>query len=123
MVQLKNIQSFFSGLNTLFIVDDVISDEAVDKRRSALLKMATSGRHDKHSLWILTQVYNGVPKTIRRQAKMLFTFYPKDRSDLKIIDEESNIIDDWKDVKEALKNGKHTALYLRLEHPRSYQII
>lgn len=109
----------------LFIIDDMIADEALNKNRSELLKLATSGRHDGHSVWLLTQVYNAIPKNIRRQCKMLFTWYPKDRSDLKIIDEETNIIEkeEWKNIKEQLITTEHTALYIRIEFPRSYQII
>ena len=122
---IDKFSKLLSGQTTLFIVDDMIGDESLSKYRSELLTLATSGRHDKHSLWLLTQVYNAIPKTIRRQCKMLFTWYPKDRSDLKIIDEETNIVEkeDWPDIKDQLKSTKHTALYLRIEFPRSYQII
>ena len=103
----------------------MIGDESLNKYRSELLTLTATGRHDGHSVWVLTQVYNAVPKNIRRQSKMLFTWYPKDRSDLKIIDEETNIIkkEEWSDIKEQLMSAKHTALYIRIEFPRSYQII
>ena len=59
------------GFNVLFILDDMISDRVMDKRRGKLLRLSVRGRHDCFSLWILTQVYNPVPKYLRRQAKML----------------------------------------------------
>ena len=34
-----------SGYTTLFIVDDVIADELLDKRNQSLLKLAISRRH------------------------------------------------------------------------------
>ena len=113
----------FAGEDTLFIIDDIISDENLDKRRQALLELAISGRHRQQSLWLLTQAYTAMPKNLRRQCKMLFTWYPKEKSDVKMIDEESNIVEDWKVILNILKESKHGCLYIRLEHPRMYQII
>ena len=56
---------------TLFLIDDIIADETLDKRRHSLLELAILGRHRCHSLWLLTQSYTAIPKNIRRQAKML----------------------------------------------------
>ena len=62
---------------TLFLIDDIIADEALHKRRQHLLELAVSGRHRNHSLWLLTQSYTAIPKNIRRQAKMLYVWYQK----------------------------------------------
>ena len=99
---INRFSKLFSGQNMLFIIDDMIGDDSFNKYRSELLTLVTSGRHDGHSVWLLNQVYNAVPKNVRRQSKMLFTWYPKDRSDLKIIDDETNIIEkeEWPDIKE-----------------------
>ena len=115
----------FSGEETLFVVDDVIADETLDKRRNPLLELAISGRHRQHSLWILTQSYTAIPKNLRRQKKQLFVWYPSEKSDLRMIDEETNLMtsDDLLKIKEQLKSEKHACLYVRLEHPRSFQII
>ena len=118
---IEKLSTLFSGFETLFIVDDVIADENLDKKRQSLLELAISGRHKRHSLWFLTQSYTAIPKNLRRQCKMLFTWYPKERSDLRLIDEESNVIDDWGPIKEDLKKSKHACLYIRLEHPRGFK--
>jgi len=73
----------FSGEETLFIVDDLIADKTLDKKRQPLLDLAISGRHRKHSLWLLTQSYTAIPKNLRRQKKQLFVWYPSEKSDLK----------------------------------------
>ena len=39
------------------------------------------------------------------------------------IDEETNLIDDWKPVMEDLKKSKHACLYIRVEHPISFTIL
>ena len=39
---IKQLSAFFLGKNTLFIVDDMIADETLDKTRGALLDIAIS---------------------------------------------------------------------------------
>ena len=70
---------------TLFFIDDIIANETLDKRRHSLLDLAISGRHKGHLLWLLTQAYTAIPKHIRRQAKMLYVWYPENRIDLNTI--------------------------------------
>ena len=121
---IENISRLLSGVKTLFFINDMIADEALDRRRQPLLGLAILGRHRQHSLWLLTQSYTAVPNNIRRQAKMLYVWYPKNRTDLKIIHGENDVIEmeELARVKEALKQGKHTCLIMRMEHPRAYMI-
>ena len=110
---------------TLFLIDDFIADETLDKRRQSLLELVISGRHKGHSLWLLTQSYTAVPKNIKRQAKMLYVWYPKNRTDLNTIHEENNVIEtseELANVKKQLKLGKHTCLVMRMDHLRAYEI-
>ena len=74
---IEKIGNFLAGSKILFLIDDIIADENLDKRRQPLLELVISGRHRAHSLWLLTQSYTAVPKNIRRQAKMLYVWYPK----------------------------------------------
>ena len=120
---IKNLSNEHVGDKTLFIVDDIIADETLDKKRQPLLELAISGRHREHSLWLLTQSYTAIPKNLRRMKKMVFMWFPNEKSDLKIVDEETNIIHDLEDVNQQLKSSKHACLYIRLEHPRSYNIL
>ena len=121
----EKLSSLLSSEETLFIVDDMIADETLDKRRQPLLELAISGRHRQHSLWLLTQSYTALPKNLRRQKKMLFLWYPSEKSDLKMVDEETNLMDskDLDNVKEQLKREKHACLYVRLEHPRDFKVL
>ena len=109
---IEKLSTLFSGEKTLFIVDDMIADETLDKRRQPLLELAISGCHRKHSLWLLTQSYTAIPKNLRRQKKQLFVWYPSEKSDLKTIDEETNLMtsDDVLKIKEQLKSEKHAFL-------------
>ena len=74
------------------MIVDIIADETLDKCRQPLSELAISVRHRGHSLWLLTQSYTAVPNNIRRQAKMLYVWYPKNRTDLNIIHEENDVI-------------------------------
>ena len=102
----------------------MIADETLDKRRQPLLELAISGRHRGHSLWLLTQSYTAIPNNIRRQAKMLYVWYPENRTDLNTIHEKNDIIglEELARVKAQLKREKHTCLIMRMEHPRAYKI-
>ena len=107
------------------MIDDIIADEALNKSRQPLLGLAISRRHSQHSLWLLTQSYTAIPNNIRRQSKMLYAWYPKNRTDLNVIHKEHDVIETQEKlarVKAQLKQGKHTCLIMRMEHPRAYQV-
>ena len=84
-----------------------MDDETLDKRRQPFLELAISGRDRGHSLWLLTQSYTAVPNNIRRQTKMLYVWYPKNRTDLNVINEENDVIEmgELARVKAQLKRG------------------
>ena len=105
---IEKISNLLAGDKTLFLIDDIIADETLDKRCQPLLELAISGRHRGHSLLLLTQSYTAIPNNIRRQAKMLYVWYPKNRMDLNIIHEENDIIglEELARVKAQLKQGK-----------------
>ena len=119
---IEKISNLLTGDKTLFLIDDIIADETLDKRHQPLLELAILGRHSGHSLWLSTQSYATVPIKIRRQAKMLYVWYPKSRTDLNTIHEENDVIglEELARVKAQLKRGKHTCLIMRMEHPRAY---
>ena len=121
---IEKLSNLLTGDKTLFLIDDIIANETLDKSWQPLLELAISGRHRGHSLWLLTQSYTAVPNNIRRQAKMLYVWYPKNRMGLNTTHEENDIIgpEELARVKAQLKRGKHTCLIMRMEHPRAYMI-
>ena len=125
LILIEKLSDQFSGEETLFIVDDCISDSDLDKNRGALLHLAVSGRHRKHSLWMLTQRYTKIPLTVRDQLMQLFIWYPKNRGNFEIINTENDIIDakDLPTIKKQLREGVHKCLFLRIAEPRSFQIL
>ena len=78
---IEKISNLLAGDKTLFLIDDIIANETLDKCHQHLLELAISGRHRGHSLWLLTQSYTAIPNNIRRQAKMLYIWYPNNRTD------------------------------------------
>ena len=105
---IEKISNLLAGDKTLFLIDNIIADETLDKRRQLLLELAISGRHGDHSLWLLTQSYTAIPNNIRRQAKMLYVWYPKNQTDLNTIHEENDVIgpEELARVKALTKTGK-----------------
>ena len=87
---IEKISNLLAGDKTLFLIDDIIADETLDQCRKPLLELAIS--HRGHSPWLLTQSYTAIPNNIRRQAKMLYVWYPKNRTDLNTIHEENDVI-------------------------------
>ena len=87
--------------------------------------MAISGRHRGHYLWLLTQSFSAIPKNLRRQAKAIFMWHPKDWADLKMIHDENNVLtdDELVNVRDFLKTSKQACLYIRNEHPRQFKVL
>ena len=50
---IEKIGDLLAGSKILFLIDDIIADETLDKRRQPLLQFAISGRRKSHSLWLL----------------------------------------------------------------------
>ena len=81
-------------LEVLFIIDNIIANKSLDKRRQPLLELSISGRHRGHYFWLLTQSYTAIPKNLRKQAKAVFVWYPTERGDLKARHEENDVLTD-----------------------------
>ena len=85
---IKKLSELLRLLEVLFIIDDIIANKSIDKRRQPLLELSISGSHWGHYLWLLTQSYSVIPKDLRRQAKAIFVWYPNKRADIKAIHDE-----------------------------------
>ena len=90
-----------------------------------MLKLAIAGRPCDHYLWLLRQSYSAIPKNLRRQAKAIFVWYPKERADLKIIHDENNVLTNDKlvVVRDFLRTSKHACLYIQNEHPHGFNVL
>ena len=110
---------------TLFIIDYIIANEGLDKKRQSLLELAISRRHHGHYLWLLTQSYSAIPNNVRRQAKAIFVWYRKERADLKMIHDENNVLtdDELVIVRNFLRTSNHAFLYIQNEHPCGFNLL
>ena len=74
---------------------------------------------------MLTQSYAAIPKNLRRQAKAIFVWYPKERGDLKAIHDEYDALTDDELVvgRGFLRESRHAFLYIRNEYPRGFKIL
>ena len=121
---IKKLSELLQFLEVLFIIYYIIDNESLDKRRQSLLQLSISGRHWGHYLWLLTQSYSAIPKNIRRQAKVIFVWYPKERADLQTIHHENDVLtdDELVAVRGILRKSKHACLYIRNEFPRGFRL-
>ena len=122
---IEKFSQLLARSETLFIIDVIIGDEGLDKRRQPLLELAISGRHRDYYLWLLTQSYSAIPKNLRKQAKAIFVWYPQIKADLKMIHDENNVLtnDELVIVGDFLRTSKHACLYIRNEHPRGFNVL
>ena len=51
---IKKLSELLRFFEVLFIIDDIIANESLDKRRQPMLELSISGRHRGHYLWLLT---------------------------------------------------------------------
>ena len=122
---IKKLSGLLQFLEVLFIIDDIIVDESLDKRRQPLLELSISGRHRGHYLWLLTQSYSAIPKNLRRQPKAIFMWYPKERADLKMMHDENDVLTDDELVvaRNFSKKSKHACLYMQNEYPCRFKLL
>ena len=110
----------FKNQPTLFIIDDCSADRHLTQKKKELSKLAFSGRHTNHSVWILTQKYNSVLTDFREQVRWLALFKCKDKDNFDECLRENDVIenkDDREYVRKQLKIVPHLKLILCNDSP------
>ena len=120
-----NFSQLLLGLETLFIINDIIANNDLDKKKQPLLELSISGRHRNHYLSLLTQSYLGIPKKLRKQAKSIFVWYSKAKIDLKTIHDENDVLTDEEliIVRDFLRKSKYACLYIKNEFPCGFKLL
>ena len=74
---------------------------------------------------MLTQSYTAIPKNLRRQAKTIFVWYPKERADLKTIYDENDVLTDDELVvaRGILRKSKDACLNIRNIFLRGFRML
>ena len=121
---IKKLSELLRFLEVL-IINDIIANESLDKRRQPLLELSISGRHRGHYLRLLTQSYTAIPKNLKRQAKAIFVRYPKEKADLKTIHNENDVLtnDELVVVRGILRKSKRPCLYIPNEFPGGFKLL
>ena len=73
---------------------------------------------------MLTQPYLVIPKNLRRQAKAILVWYPNERTNLKMIHDENNLLTNGElfFFMSILKTPEHAYLYIIDEHPHDFKV-
>ena len=72
---IEKLSQLLASFKTLFIIDDIIADERLDKRRQPLLELTISGRYRYHYLGLLTQ--SGHAKIFKKTGQGHFCMVPE----------------------------------------------
>ena len=122
---IKKLSELLRFLEVLLIINDIIANESLDKKRQSLLELEISGRHCDRYLWLLTQFYTAIPKDLRLQVKAIFVWYLKEWGDLKAINEEDDILTDDELVAAwgILRVSRYGCLYIRNKYHRGFRLL
>ena len=123
---LKRITWVAEGTNSLIILDDCASSQAVKNRTSELVKLGFSARHYGLSTIVITQQLTSIAKPYRENISKLVSFYNPSGKDMNtIFDEYLSSIDnsEKKKIISDLKNNDYARLEVLLKRPYSHKVI
>ena len=112
--------SFFSGENTLIILDDCAVSKDLKNRSNKFISLAFSGRHIGISVWVLTQQLTSIAKPFRENVACVVSFYNPSETAIKMLFDEYGgalDVDKRKRYKKLLENEKYARLCFSLRHP------
>ncbi len=122
---IKYIVDNFKGTNSLIILDDCASTQAVKNRVSELVKLGFSARHYGFSTIVITQQLTSIAKPYRENIAKLVTFYNPSKKDMQTITDEflNAEKNEIKDIVQKLKNNKYSRLEILLRSPYTHEVI
>ena len=83
-------EDFFSGTNTLIILDDCAVSKDLKNRTNKFINLAFSGRHAGLSVWVLTQQLTSIAKPFRDNVACVVAFHNPSQIGMKSLFEESH---------------------------------
>jgi len=117
---LEDIETVFSGKQTLVILDDCAFTKDLKQRSNKFISLAFSGRHLNISLWVLTQQLTAIAKPFRENVACIICFHtPNKKANQTLFDEFGGdlSIENKKHFKEILKTEKYSRILFCLRHP------
>ena len=118
------LSTFFSGTNTLFILDDCAASKDVKGRTGQLVNLGFSARHDRISVWVLTQQITSIAKPYRDNIAAIVLFYtPSSKTTKAIFEDYAGELthEEYKEFIAKLKKHKFSHLVFALRHPYGIQ--
>ena len=123
---LKKVSNYAEGTNSLIILDDCASSQAVKNRTSELVKLGFSARHYGLSTIVLTQQLTSIAKPYRENISKLVTFYNPSLKDMNTIFEDYlSTLDasEKKHIISTLKNNDYARLEVLLRRPYTLEVV
>ena len=104
---MKYIVDNFKGTNSLIILDDCASTQAVKNRVSELVSLGMHARHFGFSTIVIMQQFTSIAKPFRENIAKLVTFYNPSKKDMQTITDEFLNADkeEIKDIVQVFKIG------------------
>ena len=95
-----------SGKKSLILIDDCSAEKSLNQHRTALSKIAFSGRHSNLTTWFITQRYVSVPKDFRENIHWLLITKNTCKKSFEMLMCENDIIppEQQRHIKEGLVN-------------------
>ena len=106
--------------NILLIFDDVISSKEFENRRSIFTKLFSMGRHFQITIFLSSQVYNMIPKSIRKMAYYNIIFKFPESELPEILEENCSFLSkkDFERVYREATKDKYDFLFLQIKEQR-----
>ena len=112
-------EDFFSGTNTLIILDDCAVSRDLKNRTNKFINLAFSGRYAGLSVWVLTQQLTSIAKTFRDNVACVVAFHNPSQIGMKsLFDEFGGDLDSQtrKNLTKNLKSENYSALCFSLSN-------
>ena len=74
------------------VINGIIANESFNEGRQSLSELTISEQNKKHQVWLLIWFYSVIPRNLRLQAKTIFFYYTKERSNFKIKHNGRNVL-------------------------------
>ena len=100
--------------NLLVVIDDCSSEKDLDKHRTAISKLAFSGRHSRITTWFLSQRFVSVPKDFRENAIWMLCTACTSKSSFNLMIDNYDLFSaaEASQVKEALRKKEKKLLII-----------
>jgi len=116
----------FSGHETLIVLDDCAVSKDLKQRSNMFINLAFSGRHEKISVWVLTQQLTSIAKPYRENIACVISFFSPSRISKQILFDEYGgdlSVEHKKEFMKILKNNKYAHVCFCLMYPYYQYVI